>query len=118
MLMQLLIDTINAVPTPRFDVGENVLEAHDLSSSVVSTLLHIHDQRRPQKEVQYSHHQREQAVVAPNHQEERKIRRPDRLLHRRRQDEVPDKRREAGAHDVVAAILRARQESSLQTNGA
>ena len=35
MLMQLLIDTINAVPTPRFDVGENVLEAQDLSSSVV-----------------------------------------------------------------------------------
>ena len=115
MLMQLLIDTINAVPTPRFDVGENVLEAHDLSSSVVSTLLHIHDQRRPQKEVQYSHHQREQAVVAPNHQEERKVRRTDRLLHRRRQDEVPDKRREAGAHDVVAAILRPLQHFPPQT---
>lgn len=116
MLMQLLIDTINAVPTPRFDVGENVLEAHDLSSSVgVSTTLQVHDQRRPQEDVQHSHHQREQAIVAPNHQEQRKVRRTDRLLHRRRQDEVPDERREAGAHDVVAAILRPLQHFPPRT---
>lgn len=117
MLMQLLIDTINAVPTPRFDVGENVLEAQDLSSNVVSTSFQMHDQRHSY-DARHSHHQREQAIVAPNHQEQRKVRRADRLLHRRRQDEVSDERGEAGAHDVVAAVLRARQQLSLQTNGA
>ncbi|KAG5636316.1 hypothetical protein H0H81_008430 [Sphagnurus paluster] len=57
--MQLEIDTINAVPTPRFEVGENVLAAQ---------LLH-----EKNSGIRNEHDKREQAVIAANDQEEGKV---------------------------------------------
>lgn len=103
METQLEIDTMNAVPTPRFDVGENTLAAQLLSARIASASTPAY-QKQP---ASHSHNQRKQAKVPTYNQEERKVPRADAPLDGRREDDVPDERRERRRHDVEPAVARA-----------
>lgn len=95
--MALETETIKAVPTPRFDVGEKALAAQLLCKEIQKKLRdatpNVHDEGK-------------QTIIPPNHQKKRKVRSADRFLNRCSQNDVSDKGHGTRPHDVIPSVFR------------
>lgn len=74
---------MNAVPTPRLEVGENVLAAQLLRSESGSASGCWYNEdtiKKRDQHTRYSHHQRKQAIVSADYEEEGEIGKANALL--------------------------------------
>ena len=69
------------------------------------------------RHLQYAHHQREQAEVTADDEEEGEIARADALLHTRCEDEIAEEGDEGRRHHVPAAITRAVLRNTKRMTG-
>jgi len=99
---------MNAVPTPRFDVGAKALAAQ---------LLWLQfNKLREESKKNLLHDEWEQTIISTNHQEERKVRNTHRLLNRSGQNDIANKRDQTRSHDVITSVLRLVAMPCLQKN--
>lgn len=88
METQFDIDTTKAVPTPLFDVGENVFAAQ-----LLKKIYHSFSQpRRVSDSLNHLHYEWEQAIVSPNNKKQCEIGCTYALVRHSGENDVPDSR--------------------------
>lgn len=88
---------MNAVPTPRFEVGAKEFAAQLLYQDNRQFILRV-------TEFTNLHYKWEQAVVSAYNQEKRKIRRPHTFLDASRKDDITNEWNSCGEHDMEASV--------------
>ena len=86
METQFDIDTTKAVPTPLFDVGENVFAAQLLQVSFIQPLWKVLGS------LGHLHYEWEQAIVSPNNKKQREIGSTYALVRHSGENDVPNSR--------------------------